>query len=163
MQTTTEDPADEEENKDKDDDSKFMWALQGELALGLTYPKVMMIPGNALEARLFLYLVGSRSNTKRKDRKLTKAVWFTASSLGKEIGLPSLIPVPPCPVYGALEKDINALIVYKYWMVQRQDLQELYKTMDIALRSFLKGQVVKPTTMYPQGQLCISTFIWYML
>lgn len=47
IQRTTEAPADKEENNEKEEDSKFMWALQGEFALGLAYQKAMKIPGSA--------------------------------------------------------------------------------------------------------------------
>ena len=148
-----------EEQSDEEEQEEFMWALHGEFVPGLAYPKVMMLPGEALQAKQLNYPSGAQFNAKRTDSKAVKATWFTTSNVNKHIGLPSMIPVPPCLVYDAFDKDIDSIVVYERWMVHRQELQDPFKNIDVALRTFLQSQVVKPTAKFPQGQVSISAFI----
>ena len=111
----------EKEEGDKQED-EFMWAFQGELDTGFSYPKVVKIPKEALETQPLFYPDGARFNAKRRGTKLTNAVWVLASNVSKEIGLPSMIPVSPCLVYNTFEKDIDALIIYKRWMAMREEV-----------------------------------------
>ena len=137
-----------------------LMVLHGEYIPGVSYPKALELPMKALSASSIKFPTGADFGAKRKDQKCNKEkTWFVSSKVKKIAYLPFLIPVPPCLVFDAFQKDIDALVVYERWMVMREQTNQHYQTLDTTIRSFLKAQVVTPSARHLQGRLDIDIFL----
>lgn len=149
------------QDSEEDTNTPCILALYGEHELGVSLPKAMRIPVEALKGQTIFYPTGRDFRSKRLDPKYkSKASWYSTSTAKKTIGLPSLLPVPPALVYDSFGKDIEAMVLYERWMVYRNDVaKKSCETLDLALRLFLRGQTVNPKAKNKQGQLELEVFL----
>ena len=134
--------------------------LHGEYIPGISFPQTIELPTSALKAASMKFPTGSEFGAKRKDNKCADlTTWFTSSKVKKLAYLPFMVPVPPCLVYDAIQKDIDVLTVYERWMVMREEPEHSYTALDRTIRSFLKGQLVSPSARHAQGRLDVEVFL----
>ena len=144
------------EHKEKD----RLVVLHGEYIPGVSYPDALELPTKALKGATIKFPTGSEFGAKRKQAKhASSATWFATSKVKNISYLPFAIPVPPCIIYDAIDKDIDSLIIYERWMAMREEASGQYNTLDRTIRTFLKGLLVLPSARYAQGRLDVSVFI----
>ena len=135
-------------------------SLTGELVPGATLPSTLLIPDTAFKAKQVKIPAGDAFNKKRLDPAVTKTTWFSAKKLKFTAILPAIIPVPACIVYDSFDKEIEAIVVYERWMNLRQQYEEVgSKLYNQVARSWLKAQLVTPTSADPQTREHPSVFL----
>ena len=103
--------------------------LHGEYIPGVSYPDALELPTKALKGATIKFPTGSEFGAKRKQAKhASSATWFATSKVKNISYLPFAIPVPPCIIYDAIDKDIDSLIIYERWMAMREEASGQYNT-----------------------------------
>ena len=138
----------------------MLLSFTGEMIPNHQYPKAMVFPPSAVKARQIRVPEGETFSKKRRDNSLiTKKTWFSARQVDRVINIPAIIPVPAYLVYDLFNKDGCAMIIYERWMSTRGSFGGKFDLVNIALRAFLKAQVVTPTTRETQTRLNQDIFI----
>jgi hypothetical protein len=116
-------------------------ALYGDVEKGVSLPKTLILPPNALELKEIktpdttTFQLNARSETnKRKDK------WYKAEDITTSSFVPAVVPIPAFFVYDGLDTDLDAMVIY-------ERLQP-YKNNDNMLNSFtLLMDFIKSTTV----------------
>ena len=124
--------------KDNDLHSNFL-ALTGELEDGVSIPNVMTLPPSIITTALYKLPTIENFEEQRLTTNNKVSSWFKKSDLKEEADLPQIMPTPAFLVFDAIDKDIDALIIYERWQSVKETLAETEGSLefDNALTSFL--------------------------
>ena len=85
--------------------------------------------------------------------------WFKHSQIQKTALLTDVVPVPAFLVYDAFDQHLDSVALLERWFHLRETIKGVYRLFDAMLSSFVRAQVVSPTSAWPQTKIAPGVFL----